>query len=660
MFQTLAGATALMLLASTVAHAEPPPASAFGRAPATVSVRISPNGQTIAILGGGPAERTLSFSTVDKPGLSVLRLGDVETMSVFWATDAYAIARYAIKDRFEAGPTYRFERYVAVTPQAKVASFLLKSDQVSSMSLAHTVLGVVDGPPPRLMMRGLNYAVKAERDANTRIARRGGNGDLRVATLLSVDPATGRGVEVLRGDFDVARWEVDLSGEPRVMIEIDEITTKYRLSARAKTATRWQLIQDGRDETSEFLGYSDPDDAIYFSKVTPQGVQVVRRLLETGAVEPVGGLAPEGGQPWLLWDPYTNGVRGIGLGGYGGKVEWLDPVFSQAEAQLGRAFKGKSVSVSSWSRDRSRMIASVESGDAPKAFYLLDRTRGELSPVGDAYPELAEASLGRTSRFRYKARDGLEIPAYLTLPASLSTGARAPLVVLPHGGPDARDDDQSFDYLVQFLASRGYAVLRPQYRGSAGFGSALKEAGEGEWGGKVQSDLLDGVAAAAAAGSVDASRVCIVGDTIFGGFTALLGAVTNGSAYRCAVSIGGVPDLGLLIGDHRSGFGDTSKSYRLLRAHILKATSGRLEDISPLRRASEAGAPILLIHAEDDLSVPAYHAKRMADALAKAGKPVEHLVLPADGHALAKSASRTLMLETLEAFLARNLAAPRS
>ena len=161
----------------------------------------------------------------------------------------------------------------------------------------------------------------------------------------------------------------------------------------------------------------------------------------------------------------------------------------------------------------------------------------------------------------FKARDGLDIPAYLTMPPGAAPGAapgaKPPLVVLAHGGPASRDD-YAFDFIVQFLASRGYAVLQPQFRGSTGFGKALEEAGRGEWGGKVQTDLLDGIASMAAAGMIDPARVCIVGAS-FGGYTALAGATLHPEAYRCAASIAGMSDLGQMINDEAGCTGATPR-----------------------------------------------------------------------------------------------------
>lgn len=225
--------------------------------------------------------------------------------------------------------------------------------------------------------------------------------------------------------------------------------------------------------------------------------------------------------------------------------------------------------------------------------------------------------------------------------------------MLPHGGPTARDG-YDFDYLVQFLASRGYAVLQPQFRGSWGFGDAFEDAGKGEWGGKMQTDLLDGVAAVAASGEIDATRVCIVGAS-FGGYAALAGATLFPDAYRCAASIAGIGDLAQLMAEEGRLYGRQSGSAQALRNELVASDQAKVLAMSPVRHAAAVKIPILLIHGEKDTVVRVEQSERMADALKAAGKSYELIHLPEENHYLTKTATRTQTLESLERFLAKNL-----
>ncbi|MCR5875355.1 prolyl oligopeptidase family serine peptidase [Phenylobacterium sp. J426] len=651
MYRKLLG-VALAAGVNTAAQAQAPsapPLEAFARLPAVTEAKIAPGGQRIAILGGAPTDRTIAFTAIDQPGMNILKLGAVETLGVSWAGDDYALARVAFWEKVGARADYRLVRTASVTPQAKFMGYLLGGDALSSQLTNQGVVGIVKGPPPRVMVRGLALAAGPDRDMNTRLGRKGENGDLRVPALFSVDPATGRGTQVERGDFDIEGWEVDLSGQARVMYKVDENTRKRTLYARPKGQGTWRMIQDG-DDGRTFLGYSDADQSFYFASTGPGGTQVTRQRLPDGPVETVGKPV-QGAGVHLVWDGHRNAVVGVAASGAERGIEWLDPVFAGAQATVSRAFKGRSARLTSWSEDLTRFIVVAEGPDNPAQWFLYDRARKEVSPIGDGYPELAEVTLGTTSFMRYRARDGLEIPAYLTLPPGLKAGEKPPLIVLPHGGPSAHDDP-GFDYLTHFLASRGYAVLRPQYRGSTGFGPEFQKAGKGEWGGKMQTDLLDGVAAVA--DRADPARACIVGAS-FGGYAALYGAVFQPGAYRCAASINGVSDLGALIGDYATDFGRDNKGFELLREEVRQASPQGLDGVSPLKNAARASMPVLLVHGDKDTTVAPNHSQRMAVALKNAGKPVEHVVLAGENHYLGTTAARTQMLSALDAFLAKNL-----
>jgi dipeptidyl aminopeptidase/acylaminoacyl peptidase len=332
----------------------------------------------------------------------------------------------------------------------------------------------------------------------------------------------------------------------------------------------------------------------------------------------------------------------------------MDAELGAAHAALSRAFKDQRVELEGWSDDRTRVVARISSPDHPPAWYLFDRPRKELSPLGEEYPELKGAALGTTRWISYKAADGLEIPAYVTLPPGApAEGGKLPLVVMPHGGPTTRDD-YDFDFIAQFLATRGYAVLQPQYRGSRGFGEAFEKAGRGEWGGKMQTDLLDGVAGLAAKGTIDPARVCIVGAS-FGGYAALAGAAFHPEAYRCAASFAGVADLGLLIVEQGRLYGRDSLAITQLRRMLGQASIFKLNATSPSKHAEDIKAPVLLIHGDKDTVVPFEQSENMAGALKGAGKPYQFVVLKDENHYLTRPETRTQMLEALGGFLAKNL-----
>jgi len=251
----------------------------------------------------------------------------------------------------------------------------------------------------------------------------------------------------------------------------------------------------------------------------------------------------------------------------------------------------------------------------------------------------------------YAAADGRTIPAYLTLPRG-RTPKNLPLVVLAHGGPTAQDEP-GFDWWAQALASRGYAVLQPQFRGSTGLGWEHLSAGFGQWGRKMQTDLSDGVRYLAAQGIADPKRVCIVGGS-YGGYAALAGPTLDRGVYRCAVAVAPVSDPHEMLRWQRNRQ-LTSDSIALRFWARFMGVEGyddpKLSEISPAAHAARADAPILLIHGNHDTVVPISQSEDMDSALRTAGKSVSFVRLDSEDHWLSRSETREQMLQATVAFL---------
>ncbi len=281
----------------------------------------------------------------------------------------------------------------------------------------------------------------------------------------------------------------------------------------------------------------------------------------------------------------------------------------------------------------------------PQTWWRVDIRTGAAGELGVSYP-MDAGSVGPMQMVRYKAGDGLEVEGVLTLPPGREA-KNLPVIVLPHGGPSARDYP-GFDWWAQALASRGYAVLQPNFRGSDGYGVAFRRAGNREWGRKMQSDVSDGLAYLARQGIVDAKRACIVGAS-YGGYAALAGVTLQQGLYRCAVAVAGVSDVAQMVAtDLRESAYD-----KTIKASLAEEVGAKtdLKTISPVTFASKADAPIMLIHGKDDLVVPFEQSRAMDAALRGAGKPVEMVVLPGEDHWLSRGATRLAMLEALVRFV---------
>jgi dipeptidyl aminopeptidase/acylaminoacyl peptidase len=244
-----------------------------------------------------------------------------------------------------------------------------------------------------------------------------------------------------------------------------------------------------------------------------------------------------------------------------------------------------------------------------------------------------------------KTPEGLVLPGYLTLPVGVEP-KNLPAIVLPHGGPYSRDS-WGYDPLVQLLASRGYAVIQVNFRGSTGYGKAWKEAGFQGWGTVMHEDITSAARWLIAQGVADPKRLCIVGWS-YGGYAALLGAIKEPGLYRCAASIAGVTSLGQLQRDREIYYGGSDATRN-------QTGTEDLAESSPVRLVDRMQVPVLLVHGTDDMQVRVDHSKRMAKALEQARKPAE-LVLIEDGdHSLSRAAWRETLYARLTRFLEANL-----
>lgn len=352
---------------------------------------------------------------------------------------------------------------------------------------------------------------------------------------------------------------------------------------------------------------------------------------------------------WLTSD--GKALEGVSFTDDRDRVEWFDADSKKLQAQIDRAVPNLQAWVGSRSRDGNRMLILGTAPDDPGVYFMLDRKTREMAIVAARMQTLPPEMLAVTKAVRYKARDGKEIPAFLTLPKGREPKA-LPLVLLPHGGPYGVRDKLDYDPEVQLLANRGYAVLQPNYRGSGGYGTEYGDAGIGQIGRAMQDDLDDGMDWLAGEGIVDKGRVCVVGAS-YGGYAALWAAIRNPERYRCAASFAGVADWDAMLKyDRRYLTKQASKSWR---ARVTGEGERDLAAVSPIQQAARLTRPILIAHGEDDSTVPISQSKKLVAALKKAGKSdYEYVAYKGEGHGFSDPVNRKDWFDRLDAFLAKH------
>jgi dienelactone hydrolase len=465
--------------------------------------------------------------------------------------------------------------------------------------------------------------------------------------LYKVDLESGATSRLAAGGRNVDGWAVTDDGSVVAHSEYTKESGAWKLFANVPDAPKLMEIAsplakvslDGPSYRPGFVLVSDAANG-------GEGLQEVE--LSTGHAMPLVPKAESMIQDYVTGTG-SEAPAGVVLEGDRPTTRFFDPAVQALFEKASRPFKNLSVTYISADRSWKRWILFTEGEGDSGTYYLVDLTTGSAEIVATAYPDV-DTDVAPSRVITYKAADGLELEAILTTPGG-KPAKNLPLVVMPHGGPAARDH-LGFDWFAQAFASRGYAVLQPNFRGSDGFSPAFLEAGAGQWGRKMQTDVSDGLAELVKQGIVDPKRVCIVGWS-YGGYAALAGVTLQQGLYRCAVSYGGLADMNLIMRDASDG----SNPYtRHMRNQLGARNSGDpvIKAVSPAFHADRADAPVLLMHGRDDSVVEIAQSRAMADALKAAHKPVELIELDDADHWLTREDKRQQMLKAAVEFVEKH------
>ncbi|MFK2877188.1 alpha/beta hydrolase family protein [Rhodanobacter hydrolyticus] len=329
---------------------------------------------------------------------------------------------------------------------------------------------------------------------------------------------------------------------------------------------------------------------------------------------------------------------------------YVDPNLPSAKLYMAisQKFPGEFVDFINFSEDGRELLFSVSSDRDPGTWYLIDTEHYKVVKLFEGAPWIDPAKMAERVPMHFKASDGTELEAILTVPNGVPMN-NLPMVLLPHGGPHGVSDDWFFDNDAQFLASRGYLVLQVNYRGSGGRGENFTQAGYLKWGTRIQQDLIDGVRWVEQQQYADPNRVCVYGGS-FGGYSALMSVIRAPKLFKCAIGYAGVYDLAMMYKKGSIGSDTLGKNY--LTAVIGKDDAA-LAANSPDKLADQIDVPVLLIHGEADERVPIAQAKAMRAALDAAHKPYEWMSKSGEGHGFYSEADNVDRLDRMQDFLAK-------
>lgn len=632
------------------------PAADFFSNPAFGGLKLSPSGRYLAVKLTAPNGReqltVTNIATRESTTVAYYSKADIGRFA--WVNDDRLIYDTADKklglgdQRFGPG-LFAVDRNGEKNRQlASRTGSVIQKNQSREMLPWHTFMLTQEGAQDKDEV----YAIDAEFNAP---------GDWAYSKLIRLNTKTGRRATIERPG-DVMNWLLDAQGEPRIAttLEAGKETVHYldpQTKAWRKLATFDAFTTDKNAYVPLAFG---PDGVLYIAARAGRDHAALHTLdLTTGAISPKPLVALDGYDfhgKLIMGNGKLLGIRYL-TDGEG--TTWFDAAMKTAQEEIDAQLSDTVNVVTPPARPETPyLLVEAYSDTQPHAYFIYDTANKTLTAIGKAYPNIQPEQMGTMQFIRYAARDGLPVPAWLTLPKSEKKNL--PLVVMVHPGPFRRGGEWGWEPSAQFLASRGYAVLSPEYRGSTGYGEKHFQAGWKQWGLGMQDDIADGVKWAITQGIADPSRICIAG-TSYGGYAALMGLAKNPELFKCGIEWAGITDLGLMYSGHWSFRSDLPPMWKKYGMPVLVGDpvkdAEQLKNTSPVHQAARITQPLLMAHGTLDMSVPLYHGTKFRDVVKVHNKQVEWVEYDEEGHGWFLPSNRIDFWTRVEKFLDKNIGA---
>lgn len=662
---------ALLLVTATVhltsSFAQPAtqiPVEAFFKKPAVRSPALSPSGKQIAMLVPTQAGRVgLAVASVETPEkfVGIAQFEDADVRSFSWVNDQRLV--------FDA-----FDQLAALGEQLGDGLYAVNSDGSDFTWLIERTgnYRVTGNPVKRPLPARYRFAGPIHDGSDDVLVRRWipvAQGYPATMMMMRLNTKT-MGTRNLYNDSvpdGIQDWVLDRKLQPRAALSFDGKQT-MGVHWREESSSEWKLLSSYSIFDTDPKAFSpvgiDRDGVLYVTAINKDSPDLTKALyrydlkqrqIEAQPLLSLPGFDFEGA---MHFDAASKKLLSVSYMQDAPGVEWFDPAMRELQQAVDKQLPN-TINLINCTRctDGRHVVVTATSDIQSPIYFLFDRQTQKLQLMGATRPWLDSRKMAGTADFvRVKARDGMDIPVYVTKPKGKGPW---PTVVMVHGGPNVRGVNWGFNAVNQFLASRGYLVIEPEFRGSMGYGDKLFKAGWKKWGLSMQDDVTDVTRWAIANNLADAKRIAIAGGS-YGGYATMMGLLKEPELYQAGINIVGVTDIEMMYTIGWSDFMDADNPWVRFGMPLMigdkNKDTAQFATTSPLQQANRIKRPVLMAYGEDDLRVPLPHGTKMRDALIASGnKDVEWVQYEGEGHGFMLTKNNVDLWMRAERFLAKHL-----
>ena len=637
----IAAITLAFLYVSSPIHAKELPVESFSQLPSSVRPNLSPNGTKIAYVKNFQKPEIAVLVTIDlvTGKQKFVVKSDNEESKINWFT--WANEKTLIVSIRFAGKRYRTD-----TTETRLVAIDIDGEEAVQRQLIRPKRGAIsDNHVSQFQDNVVSFL--PDDPEHILIAL-----DLDVANMPSVyklNINTGKKSRVIKGKMSIRDWIADRQGNLRLGEALSYKTGEASMRIRIGDDDSWHKMfkYNALEEPGITpLGFAKDPNILYYRAYKGDKKALYKIDLQSQKSEVVFEDPDYDVDGSLIYSRKTNDVVGIyHSNSQNGRIYW-DESINKFYQSINKALPDSDNYLVDFSQDENIYLLYTENDFTPGQYYLGDRKGKTVAGILEQYPALVPEVLTEHKFVTYTARDGTELEGYLTLP--LNADGPVPTILHPHGGPGAREND-GFDYWTSFFANRGYAVFRPNFRGSTGYGYAFAQSQMKGWGLTMQDDLTDAANWLVEQEIATPNRMCIVGAS-YGGYAAAMAAVKTPDLFQCAISFAGVTNLKQLV----------SRSRRYTNSKFVKNQIGDdsddLKARSPYYQAENVKIPMLFLHGEDDRVVDVEQSRMMVDELQDLDKPVEYIEFESGDHYLSIQKNRHAAFKAMDVFLKKHLA----